>query len=186
MKFILLTFLLTPFISFAETKPFKDLEDQVCHPLQVLEGRKANVLYFTTIDCPIANGYSKRFNDLYIKYSKLGFDFFLVHVDSDTTKGFANIHREAYNLKTRILLDTEHDLVKKTEATTTPEVAVILPDGRIAYRGRIDNWYEGFGKKRNVVTKHELVDALMAIHQNKDVLIKRTKAVGCSIPDISK
>lgn len=163
---------------------FVDLNDQACQPLKVQVGKKANVLCFTTTDCPIANGYSQRFNQLNKKYSSLGFELYLVHVDWDTSRKKAAKHKSDFDLEMNIVLDPQHILVKATGVSITPEVAVILPNGEIAYRGRIDNWYEGFGKKRNVINKTELADALDAILNNQKVPTKTTKAVGCSIPDL--
>jgi peroxiredoxin len=186
MKNILVIFLITTFFvcpGFSVDR-YIDLGGQSCQPLKVVEGKRANVLCFTTIDCPIANGYSQRFNQLNEKYSSLGYDFYLVHIDWETTKEKARIHQQDYDLKLKVVLDPKHKLVKATGVSMTPEVAVVLPSGDIAYRGRIDNWYEGFGKKRNVINRTELLDALEALLNHQKVPVQVTKAVGCSIPDL--
>ena len=171
---------------FAGDLNFKDLSGILCQPMKVAKNKKANVLCFVTVDCPISNGYSPRFNQLAKKYSELGFEFYLVHIDWDTSIKMAKQHKKDYSLIAKILIDSKHLLVKQTGVSITPEVAVILADGTTAYRGRIDNWYEGFGKRRNVVTKTELKDALEAIVQGKKILISKTKSVGCAIPDLPK
>ena len=161
---------------------YKDIGGKVCKPLKVSPDKKANVICFITVDCPIANGYSPRFNELAKNYAK-HFEFIMVHVDWDTSKEMALKHKKDYSLSPRVLIDPDHKLVKKLDAKITPEAAVVLADGSIAYQGRIDNWYEGFGKKRNIVTKTELKDALDAIIAGKPIKVKRTTSVGCDIPD---
>jgi hypothetical protein len=64
--------------------------------------------------------------------------------------------------------------------TVTPEVVVFDETaGRVLYQGRIDNLFERVGKRRRVVTLHELKDALDAIRNNIPVPVARTTAVGC-------
>ena len=67
----------------------------------------------------------------------------------------------------------------------TPEAAVIVGDGKIAYRGRIDNFYEKLGVGRRQVTRRDLRDALEAILKGQRVTVPRTKAVGCFMPDLN-
>jgi len=167
-------------------EPMLTITDASCDPLVVSPPFKANVLFFTTTDCPIANGYSQRFNEMYQEYGMKGFNFYLVHIDWQTTKTAALRHQKEFQLQMPIVLDSTHALVKKTGVETTPEVVVLLPDQTIAYCGRIDNWYEGFGKKRNVVTKTELKDALEAIIDNRTIPVNKTRAIGCSIPELPR
>jgi hypothetical protein len=107
-----------------------------------------------------------------------------VHVDPDLTKDAAQKHAREYGLSLPVLLDTKHQLVAATGVTHTPEVAVILKDGTVAYRGRIDDRYPGLGIKRQAPKERDLRDALTAILAGDPVPVSRTDAVGCSIPDL--
>ena len=110
--------------------------------------------------------------------------FFLVHVDPDVTEAAARKHAKEYGHTTTILRDTQHRLVKHTGVQRTPEAVVITPDGQIAYRGRIDNWYGDVGRKRPRPTKHELAEAIAAVLAGREVQVKRTDAIGCFVPTI--
>ena len=77
--------------------------------------------------------------------------------------------------------DTKSLMAKKLGATITPEVFLLGKTGVIRYSGRIDNWAFDLGKKRSVITEHNLIDAIEAVLQNKSVKIKKAKAVGCFI-----
>jgi hypothetical protein len=82
-----------------------------------------------------------------------------------------------------VLLDPAHVLVKKTGVTIAPEVAVLAPDGKILYRGRIDDWYIDYGKRRAAPTQRDLRNALDAIVQGKAVPRPTTRAIGCDLPE---
>jgi len=162
---------------------FRDLNGKEQTPLEVA-GAKANVLFFVTTDCPIANSYTPEINAILKEFGDESFRFFAVHVDPELTVDAAKKHAEDYRLKLPIIRDTQHQLVTAMGITRTPEVAVLLPDGTIAYRGRIDDRYPGLGKKRPAPKERDLRDAMTAILAGKAVPVARTQAVGCSIPDL--
>jgi len=54
--------------------------------------------------------------------------------------------------------------------------------GVVKYRGRIDNQYIALGKPRQVVTIHDLRDAIDAVASNRAVAHTDTEAFGCFIP----
>ena len=63
----------------------------------------------------------------------------------------------------------------------TPEAHVYLRDGTCVYRGRIDDTYTTYGKRRPSPTTHDLRDALSAIISGSKVTNPVTKAIGCQI-----
>ena len=74
--------------------------------------------------------------------------------------------------------------MKATGAKVTPEAVVVDSTGKIVYRGRINNFYEDFGKPRRVVTEHDLRDALKAVLAGKPAPKPRGECVGCFIPKL--
>jgi hypothetical protein len=85
-----------------------------------------------------------------------------------------------------VLLDPTQVLVKKSGVTIAPEVAVLAPDGKVVYRGRIDDWYVDYGKRRAEPTQRDLRNALDAVVQGKGVPAATTQAIGCYLPDPKK
>jgi len=160
----------------------QDIDGRVIEPLMV-EDACAHVLLFTTVDCPIANGYAPAIARLAGEYTGAGVKFFLVHVDPDVDAARAREHASDYGYTLPVLLDPEHDLVEAVGATVTPEVAVLDGRGEIAYLGRIDNWYAALGKKRRQATTSDLADALDAVLDGRPVEVSWAPAVGCLIPD---
>lgn len=156
------------------------LNGTLCHPL-ALNGQAAVVLFFITNDCPISNAYAPEMERICAKYSPRGVRFYAVYVDASLSAADALKHKREYGLSCVGLRDANHLLVKEIKATVTPECAVVLPNGSLAYRGRIDNRYIDFGKSRYNATTHELRDALESVIHHKPVLAPRTRAVGCYI-----
>ena len=56
--------------------------------------------------------------------------------------------------------------------------------GKIVYRGRINNFYEDFGKPRRVITQHDLRDALKAVLAGQPAPNPRGECIGCFIPKL--
>ena len=79
------------------------------------------------------------------------------------------------------LIDPDEALAAYTGAVSTPEAAVLSPQGDLLYLGRLDNRLEDFGKERIRVTEFDLRDALDAVLEGKPVPHPRTKALGCAI-----
>jgi len=161
----------------------RDTDGKDRTPLAVTDA-KAHVLVFLTTDCPIANSYAPEIGAMLKDYADLPVRFFAVHVDPDLSADAARAHAKEYGLTLPVLVDTKHQLIAATGVTRTPEVAVVLKDGTIAYRGRIDDRYPGLGKKRQAPGQRDLRDALSAVLADKPVATERTQAVGCSIPDL--
>ena len=157
---------------------FEDLEGRPHEPLNA--GRKlGSVLIFYLHDCPICNAYAPEINRICAAYTN--FSFYIVQVDADLTDEPAKQHAKDYELRAPVLLDQEHRLVKATKAKVTPEAVIIGKNGRVAYRGRIDDQFPELGKKRPVATTTDLKDALEAIQAGRTMKKKETRAVGCAI-----
>lgn len=168
-----------------KSKQFQDLHGKAHDPMQVLDA-KAHVLFFVTTECPNANAYIPEINKIAKDYANKSIQCYLVHVDPELTAPGAKKHAEEYKIDMPILRDTQHDLVQSTAVTHTPETAVVLANGTIAYRGRIDDRFPALGKKRLAPTQCELREAIDCIIAEKPITVSRTKVVGCFIPSLPK
>jgi peroxiredoxin len=166
-----------------KSQAFFDLDGKEHKPLQVDKG-KANVLIFTTTDCPIANSYIPEINKMAQEFDNSSIKFFAIQVDPELSVEDAKKHQKAYELKIPVIRDTEHRLVKATTVTHTPEVAVVIPDGTIVYKGRIDDRYPSIGKKRSAPNQRDLYAVLSSIAKGDKPTATTTPAVGCFIPEL--
>jgi hypothetical protein len=78
-----------------------------------------------------------------------------------------------------VLLDRDRELARAFQPTHVPETFVLNADGRLAYRGRIDNVYASLGKRRVVATDNTLADAVAAVIGGQPVAQAKTDPVGC-------
>ena len=147
-----------------------------------LKGAVASVLIFVTHDCPISNAYARELERLRHDYAPQKFRFQLIYVDPDLKLDTLEKHNSEYGLTNYTsILDSSHALVKATGAAVTPEAVVVGANGKILYRGRIDNLYSAFGKSRGQATERDLRQALDAILKGRPVPNPRTKVIGCYI-----
>ncbi len=159
-----------------------DLEGGRVKPLQD-DGRKATVLFFLMHECPVANAYAPEISRLQAEYAERGVRSYVVYIEDDLPVAKARDHARDYGFKAGSLLDLSHLLVKATGATVSPEAALLSPAGELLYLGRIDDRVADFGKRRVEPTRRDLRLALEAVLAGKKVGTRRTKAVGCYIPD---
>ncbi|HEY4739356.1 MAG TPA: redoxin family protein [Candidatus Acidoferrales bacterium] len=159
-----------------------DLSGKAVDPLKSAAG-KVVVLIFVRTDCPISNRYAPTIQRIISAYEgKVA--FWLVYPDRAETTDMIRKHDAEYGYKISALRDTEHALVRKSQAKITPEVAVFDASKRLVYHGRIDNWYVDFGRTRSAATTHELDDAIQAALGGRLPPVRVTDTIGCYISDL--
>jgi thiol-disulfide isomerase/thioredoxin len=168
-----------------QSASFSDVNGRMHTPLSQ-PGKKATVLFFLQPDCPVSNAYAPEIKRICADYEPKKIAAFVVHADPDVSIEIAKKHAKEYGLACPVLRDPTHVLVKRTGVTIAPEVAVLAPDGKVLYRGRIDDLYVDYGKRRAEPTQRDLRNALEAILQGKAVPMPTTKAIGCPLPEPKK
>jgi peroxiredoxin len=155
--------------------------DGMPHNQSEWANKRAIAIFYTTVDCPLSNGYVPEMNRLRQEYAGHGVAFYAV--EADTTLDLAAVRRHAkeFGFTFPVLIDKTQILARLSGATATPEVAVLSSAGKVLYLGRIDNRVEDFDKHRNVITEHDLRDALDSVLAGRSVPHPRTKVVGCAI-----
>ena len=166
----------------AATPPFRvhDTKGGV-HSPDEWAGQKAVLLFFVTTDCPVANSYVPEMNRIRDAYAQRAVAVYAVQAETTVAEtAVANYARE-YRYGFPLLLDPRQELVKLAGATVTPQAAVLSPEGKVLYLGRIDNRVEDFGKQRPQATHSDLREALDAVLDGKPVPHPTTKSIGCAI-----
>ena len=142
---------------------------------------RAVVIFFTTTDCPLSNGYVPEMNRIRVEYAPLGVAFYAVQTDTTIPDVQVQHHAREFGFTFPVLLDPNQILVRLTGAEATPEVAVLSNAGKVLYLGRIDNRIVDFDKRRTAATESDLRNALDAVLAGKPVARQRTDVVGCAI-----
>jgi peroxiredoxin len=147
-------------------------------------GHPAVVLFFVTTDCPIGNSYVPEMNRLRETYAPRGVLFYAVQAEPRTADAEVARYAREYRYTFPLLLDPKQNLVKLTGATITPQAAIVSPEGKLRYLGRIDNRAVDFGVQRPRATEQDLREALDAVLAGKPVAHSFTKSIGCAIPHL--
>lgn len=153
----------------------------VPHALRAHHDRSALVVVFLGTECPIANGCIPELNGQFARFveSDSKVEFFGVISDRSVTRAAAARHFTQFKIRFPVLFDASGDLALALKPTHTPEAFVIDRDGKLAYRGRIDDLYADLGKKRTEASRHDLADAIADVLAGRPVATPRTRPVGC-------
>ena len=144
---------------------------------------KVVVLIFARTDCPIANRYAPeiaRISAAHVSHAA----FWMVYPDKRESSDEIRKHELEYHLALPVLRDPQRELMKRAQVSVTPEAAVFDAKGRLVYHGRIDNWFEDFGRARPAPTTHELADAIAAAISGHPATLPSVAAVGCYLSDL--
>ncbi len=160
---------------------FEALDGARVAPLET-PGALAACLFFVAPDCPIANAYAPEIERIARAYGPRRVACYLVYADAWFTPEDARRHGREFHLSLPALLDPEGRLSAFVGATVTPEAAVWSPREGLVYRGRIDDLYVDFGKKRAEPHERDLRAALDAVLAGERPPVARTRAIGCFLP----
>jgi hypothetical protein len=159
-----------------------DVSGKAVRPLEA-KNRRATLLFFIAHDCPISNGYAPEMARICKAYEGKRVASYVVYVEQDLKSDEAAKHAHEFRYPCPALLDPSRKLVKLTGARMTPEAVLLTPDTKVVYRGRIDNRYVTYGKRRDQPTSRDLRNALDALLANRPVKPAKTPVIGCFIPD---
>jgi superfamily I DNA/RNA helicase len=150
-------------------------------------GVRAIVYIFTSPDCPVSNRYAPEIRRIAERFTARGVAFRLVYPARGSTDDAIRDHMAAFSYAGALdaVRDPDFALAKFSGATITPE-AVVVVDGAVAYRGRIDDRVVNLGLERPAATVHDLSDALSAVLAGRRVPHSVTQAVGCYIADLAR
>jgi peroxiredoxin len=143
---------------------------------------KLVLLFFIATECPVSNGYAPLMERIAARCAREGARCYGVHCDPAVTAQAAAKHANEYGLSFTILLDPAQTLARAAGVRVTPEAVVATPEGKVLYRGRIDNRFTLDGKRRDEPTVRDLEDALDAVLSGAQPAVSETKAFGCPLP----
>ena len=145
---------------------------------------KVRVFVFVRTDCPISNRYAPELKRLNSEFTARGVAFSIVYADPSETSGNIRHHMQEYGFPGTAIRDPGHMLVRRAQATITPEAAVFSATGELLYHGRIDNRYLELGKYTANPTRHDLEDSIAAALDGRPQPKASAPAVGCYLTDV--
>ncbi|MAT14340.1 MAG: hypothetical protein CMJ46_03625 [Planctomyces sp.] len=144
-------------------------------------GKKAIVLAVLGVDCPLANLYIPRLNDLNDEYESKGVQFAVINSNPHDTMVQVAAHALETNMKFPVLKDFEQKALKALGAKRTPEVFLLDSEFRIRYHGRIDDQFT-ISHRRPEPQRLDLKIAIDELLAGKEITVKETHAHGCLVP----
>ncbi|GGB80149.1 hypothetical protein GCM10007424_20330 [Flavobacterium suaedae] len=153
--------------------------------LKDMEDAKGYIVIFTCNHCPYAQAYEERIVALDKKYKDQGYPVVAINPNNPEKAkddSFEKMQERASEkgFTFPYLLDEGQKIYPQYGATKTPHVYILEKTGEgnvVRYIGAIDDNYED----ASAVTKKYVEDAVDALLAGKEVPVKETKAIGCSI-----
>ncbi|THF52675.1 thioredoxin family protein [Flavobacterium supellecticarium] len=146
---------------------------------------KGFIVVFTCNHCPYAQAYEDRIIALDKKYKKLGYPVIAINPNNpakqkDDSFELMQVRAKEKNFTFPYLLDEGQKVYPQYGATKTPHVYILQKTkvgNVVKYIGAIDDNYSDAA----AVKEKYAENALDALLKNKEVAVKETKAIGCSI-----
>lgn len=144
-------------------------------------GKSATVFIFISPECPLCQSYTLTINKLLTSYQNDSIRFIGIVPGMDFSAEEIVAFKRKYKTDLLLLRDPLNKLTHALKATITPEVFMVNQQQQVIYQGRIDNWAYEVGRKRTVITEHDLRDAIEAFKRHQPINKRKTKAIGCFI-----
>lgn len=146
---------------------------------------KGFIITFTCNTCPYAVAYEDRIEALNKKYASKGFPVIAIMPNNTEVKPGDNMEAMKARAKEKgftfpYLMDKGQKIYPQYGATKTPHMYVLQKTKKgnvVKYIGAIDDNYQD----ANAVKVKYVEDAVDALLKGKDIEVKETKAIGCSI-----
>ncbi|GAA5035627.1 thioredoxin family protein [Marivirga lumbricoides] len=150
--------------------------------LKDFEDVKGYIVIFTCNTCPYSIAYEDRIIELQTKYAKQKFPVIAINPNDDKRSPKDSFKEMKVRAKEKMfnfpyVYDETQEITKAYGATNTPHVYVLDADRTVKYIGAIDN----NTKSAKDADKKYVEDAVNALLAEKEVPVKETKAIGCTI-----
>jgi mono/diheme cytochrome c family protein len=151
--------------------------------IRIVPEKGATAVIFYSTECPISNAYSPTLNAIAGEFPAGSFRMVGLCVDPDLATAAIRQHASEYALKFPVGSDRDGSLAAALGVKVTPEAVVIDAEGKIRYRGRIDDQFARRQVRNANPRTHELKDAIAAVLAGKEAPVAAVEAVGCPLPE---
>lgn len=139
------------------------------------------VYIFLSEDCPICRYYVHDINELHDKFESAEINIVGIFPNFSSKPEKINSFVKEYQLSISTKTDYFKKISTRLGATKTPEVIITNESNSIIYKGRIDNAFAALGKRRRVVTEHNLDDILTQLKNGTQIPYTAIETIGCYI-----
>jgi peroxiredoxin len=143
-------------------------------------GKRAVVLAFLGTDCPVANLYAPRLEELSKEFASKGVQFLGINANAHDTAEQVAAHAKEHGLTFPVLKDEGNVVADMALVERTCDVIVLDGLAMVRYRGAVDDQY-GYGTRKDAPPHRFLHHALTEVVTGGRVEVKGTRVVGCLI-----
>lgn len=158
------------------------LRDTTGNPwsLATLSDDQITVVAFLNFNCPVSNSVVPKLNAIASRFDNRGVN--VVAVVSDASDA-AEIQRHVLEAEIvfRVVLDPDKRLAAFLKAKVTPQVFLLDSNLTLRYSGLVDNQYASRLVRRPEADSNYLLDAITNVLAGREVEIKETTPIGCSL-----
>ena len=180
MKQFLVILVLVAFISCIQPQRKKENTKYEKEIIQLKNNSKPKVLFALDIECPLCKSYSKKINEIQIRFQKY-FDFYAFLPSRVYSKEKTNDFIRNNKLSMNIIVDTNQVITHYLNAKITPECFLVDSNLNTIYTGLIDDRIKELGCKSQFIENDYLINSLNLYLNNESIQIKETQAIGCII-----
>lgn len=171
-------FLLSMLLVVLSLMPVVEAETELPALLHGQLGREATVVAFIGVSCPVANRYIPLLNELHDEFALKGVRFVGMNSNPGESALETAEHALKFEIGFEVYKDIGHRAADYFQATRTPEVFVMDGEGKLRYRGRIDDQHRP-GSSAAQTTRSDLYNAIDAVVNGCGIEEPVTEAVGC-------
>ncbi|MEX0676388.1 MAG: redoxin family protein [Pirellulales bacterium] len=142
--------------------------------------KKAYVILFTTLDCPVAQRYLPKLAELDLAYRDSGAQFLAVNVGPNDALREVAYQAVRTNCEFPFAKDFDGQVSRSVGAERAAEVVVLDGERKLRYRGRVDDQFR-LGGERPKATRDDLKLAIEDVLAGRDVEVAETAVDGCLI-----
>lgn len=155
-----------------------DLDGRV-HKFARRPDRNGLLFVFLGTECPISNRYLPQLSKLAADVKARGVALFGVISTPDVTRAAARAHRDEYAIGFPVLFDGSGVLATRLGPTHVPEAFAFGRDGRLVYRGAIDDRWVALGRARTQLRDPALANVADGLASGTAPAFRRTTPIGC-------
>lgn len=142
--------------------------------------KKAYVVMFTTLDCPIVQRYLPKLAELDEKFRDEGVQFLTINVGPNDDLREVAYQAMRADCAFPFAKDFDGSAVNALGGSRAAEVVVLDADKKLRYRGRVDDQFR-LGGERPSATRDDLRLAIQQVLAGGEVEVAQTPIDGCAI-----
>lgn len=155
--------------------------DGAMHSLEETRGPKGTAIIFTCNECPFSKGYEDRLISIAKEFQPKGVGFIAINANDPKVQPgdgyeFMVKRAEEKSFPYPYVVDDTQAIALAYGAKVTPHVFLLDADGKLVYRGRVDDSLDLLKVK-----KGDFRAALNALVTGKPIPVADTKAFGCGV-----